>query len=194
MAIVLFITTNDEKTIEMPLLGKCTLGRSSNCDLTINDKQMSGKHGIFELNARGEVFYTDLGSTNGSYLNNSQIQKIQFKVSEKIRLGNTVITIDEKRLNSKERLAIGRGLATSKDNTIVMPASKGTKSQQFDKIAENEDGANHKNSVILNKDLKKNVPKSNWVNGKKESLIEQEKSSGSTQLLKLDINKKIKKK
>jgi pSer/pThr/pTyr-binding forkhead associated (FHA) protein len=192
MAVVLFITTNDERTIEMPLLGKCTLGRSSSCDLTIEDKQMSGKHGIFELNARGEVFYTDLGSTNGSYLNNSQIQKIQFKVSETIRLGNTVITIDEKRLSSKERLAVGRGLAVSNDNTIVLP--KGTKSQQFDKASENVEGTNHKKSVILNKDLKKKVTKSNWVNGKKESLIEQEKSSGLTKLLKLDVNKTTKKK
>lgn len=140
MAVVLFITTNNGQTTELPLLSKCTVGRSSHSDFKIDDKQMSGKHGVFELNHQGELFYTDLGSTNGSYLNNSQIQKIQFKVSETLRLGNTLITIDEKKLNSRERLAIGKGL-TGDATTLLIP----TKSQSFD-----------------SKPSKKKIPKSNW--------------------------------
>lgn len=186
MTIVLLITTDNEKTIELPLLGECSLGRSSRCDLKVDDKQMSGKHGFFELNAKGEVIYTDLGSTNGSYLNNSQIQKIQFKVSETLRLGNTIITIDEKRLNNKERLTVGKGL-TGNNDTIVMPAS--TKPEPSNK--EKGERTNQKKSII--KDLKKSPPKSNWMGGKKENLIDQEQSSGETKMLKLDISKHKKK-
>lgn len=113
MAVVLLITTDNEQPIELPVFKKCTLGRSSSCDLKLEDLQMSGRHGFFELNDKGELVYTDLGSTNGSYLNNSQIDIIRFRINETLRLGNTNIIIDEKKLNGKERLAIGRGLSNS---------------------------------------------------------------------------------
>lgn len=197
MAIVLIITTDNEQPIELPILGKCSLGRSSSCDLVINDRQMSGKHGVFELNSAGQLLYSDLDSTNGSYLNNSRIQKIQFRIDEVLRLGNTTIIIDEKRLNSKERLSIGRGIANDEDSTLVMPPHKGTKSivrgSEPIKNDEAKEPSQSKKSVVLNKDLKKKIPKSNWMGGKKDSVIEQEESSGKTKFLKLDINKHKKK-
>ena len=185
MAIILLITTTNEQTIELPILGKCILGRSSSCDFMIKDSQMSGKHGVFELNSKGELFYSDLGSTNGSYLNNSQIQKIQFKVSETLKLGNTLITIDEKRLNSRERLAIGKGVNEDDEHTLVLPSSQ----VMLPAAPEKEKGR----VVLLNKKL--GEKKSNWM-GEKKNLIPQEKSSGKTKMLKLEVdkNKKGKKK
>ncbi|MDD4976591.1 MAG: FHA domain-containing protein [Bacteriovorax sp.] len=118
MAIVLLITTDNEQVIELPVFKKCTVGRSSSCDLQLEDMQISGRHGFFELNANGELVYTDLGSTNGSYLNNSQVDKIRFRINETLRLGNTNILIDEKRLNGKERLAIGRGISNGNDKLL----------------------------------------------------------------------------
>jgi pSer/pThr/pTyr-binding forkhead associated (FHA) protein len=183
MAVVLLISTNNENPFELPILGKCTLGRSSSSDLKLDDKQMSGKHGIFELNSKGELFYTDLGSTNGSYLNNSQIHKIQFKLNETLRLGNTIITIDEKKLNPKERIAIGKGLAQANGGDTLV----------IDKDKEKTEQSHQKKSIILNKDLKNKTAKPNWMSGKNEKLIEQEKSSGLTKMLKLDIEKPKKK-
>lgn len=195
MAVVLLLTTLDAPTIEFPVMGKSTLGRSSSCDLTLEDKQMSGKHGFFEFNEKGQLFYSDLGSTNGSYLNNSQVQKIQFKVNEVLRLGNTTIIIDEKRLNARERIAIGSSAITREDKTIVIPAHKGTKSIVASSGSiEDKEPENQRKSVVLNKDLKKKVPKSNWMGGKKDSVIDQEESSGQTKMLKLDINMHKKKK
>ncbi|MDD4974287.1 MAG: FHA domain-containing protein [Bacteriovorax sp.] len=189
MAVVLLITTNEQE-FELPILGKCIVGRSARSDLKLDDKQMSGKHGMFELNGKGELIYTDLDSTNGSYLNNSQIQKIQFKISETLRLGNTMITIDEKKLNPKERLAIGRGQPEDNGNeTLVIP--RGTKSRQF--VKEKHEESQQKKSLLLNKDHKKKIAKENWISGKNKNLIEQEKSSGLTKMLKLDINKAKKK-
>ncbi len=127
MALILYLTTNDGQPIEVPLLGKSTIGRSSSCDITVDDRQMSGKHGIFEINSIGQIFYTDLGSTNGSFLNNNQIvSKIPFRITETLRLGNTFIVIDEKRLSSKERISIGRGGASNEDATLVIPSLKGS--------------------------------------------------------------------
>lgn len=188
MAIVLLITSGDEKVIEFAIFGKCTLGRSSSNDLKLADDKMSGKHGVFELKPTGELFYTDVGSSNGSYLNNSQIQKIQFKINETLRLGNTTIKIDEKKLTSKERLTLGRGQALNDEKTIGMP--KNTKSLQVEKEKEKmrDQEAPQKKSITLNKDLKKRANKSEWMS-EKENLIDQEKTSGKTKKLKLSSNK-----
>lgn len=199
MAVVLLLTTLDNPTIEYPVMSNFTLGRSSSCDLTVEDKQMSGKHGQFDYTSQGQLLYSDLGSTNGSYLNNSQIQKVQLKVDEVLRLGNTSIIIDEKRLNSKERIAIGRGVKQKEDRTIAMPARRGTKSivaaEAKEALNETEkEPTNHKKSVVLNKDLKKKTIKSNGMGGgEKENIIEQDASSGKTKMLKLDISKHKKK-
>ncbi|MGZ3789276.1 MAG: FHA domain-containing protein [Bacteriovorax sp.] len=185
MAIVLLVTTNNGQTVELPILGKCTLGRSSQCDLTIEDKQMSGRHGMFEISPSGQLHYIDLGSTNGSYLNNSQIQETLFRFNETLRLGSTTITIDEKRLTSKERLAIGRGIANKEDSTIMVPSNRDTKSIIRTTSPLEEEGEGQ----LQKQKSKMVIP----IGGKKETLIERDKSSGKTKFLKLDINKHKKK-
>lgn len=199
MAIVLLLSTKEGPPIEYPLLQKCVLGRSSQCDLTIEDKQMSGKHGYFELSPKGQVFYTDLDSTNGSFLNNSTIRKVQFRVNDSLRLGNTVIKIDPKRLSSAERISIGRSEEGKNDLTIVMSTNKGTRSRvevpaSQKKSDEEKEPTSHKKSVVLNKDLKKKLPKQAWSSNKNEQIIEQEESSGKTKMLKLNTSKSDKKK
>lgn len=196
MAIVLLITSEDGQTTELPIFGKCTVGRSSSCDFNTSDKQMSGKHGVFELNSAGELIYSDLGSTNGSFLNNNQIQKIQFRTNEVLRIGNTTITIDEKRLNTKERITIGKGTAVDEDRTIVLPA--GTKSiLREPKVSEAAPQANEvketpkpRKGVVLNQALKKKTATPPDWTSVKDELIEQEESSGKTKFLKLSRGKK----
>jgi pSer/pThr/pTyr-binding forkhead associated (FHA) protein len=163
---------------------------------------MSGKHGSFEITSTGTVVYTDHGSTNGSFLNNNVILKTQVKINDKVRIGNTIVVIDEKRLSNKEKLIVGKSVIGAGDLTMAMPTIKGTKSLISDskKVEEtkkenekdSKDSTVFKKSVILNQELKKKASKSNWVGNEKEKLIEQEESSGNTKLLKLDIVKKAK--
>lgn len=179
MAIVLLITPQGSETFDYPLLQKCTLGRSSSCDLTINDKRLSGKHGVFELTAKGEIFYTDLDSTNGSYLNNSKVQKVPFKLNDVLKVGNTKILIDEKRTNAREKVMIGRSLESSDEKTIIITAGTRSVINSEQKIEMNIP----KKQASESKSDKKVI--------KKETILEPDKSTGNTQLLKLD---KIKKK
>ncbi|MFA6237134.1 MAG: FHA domain-containing protein [Bacteriovorax sp.] len=181
MAVVLLITTDGSETFDYPLLQKCTLGRSSSCDLTIEDKQLSGKHGLFEINGKGEVFYSDLDSTNGSYLNNSKVQKVPFRLNDSLRVGNTKIIIDEKRLNPREKIAIGRALTNSDEKTIVVTAGTRSLLKPEAKIE------------IRNENKLVSQTKSDKKVLKKEAVIEQEASTGKTKILKLDINKPKKK-
>ncbi len=49
-----------------------TVGRDPECDLIINDRQVSRYHARFELGPEG-VFLEDLGSKNGTYCNGQRI-------------------------------------------------------------------------------------------------------------------------
>lgn len=187
MAIVLLITTENGQTLELPILTKCTVGRSSSCDLTIDDRQMSGKHGSFEINHRGELIYTDLGSTNGSFLNNSKVEKVQLKLNETLRLGKASFIIDPKRLTNGERISLGKGVGD--EATLVIPSATQTKSQHIESIEPKEKEEGAKRSVVLGKGIKKTAT---WA-GKNESQLEQDPSTGKTRMLKLDINKNKKK-
>lgn len=203
MPVVLIFKTKDE-VVEFPLISKSIVGRSSKCDLKIEDRQMSGKHGSFEVNAQGQVFYTDLGSTNGSFLNNSQVQKTAIKINDELKLGNTIVKLDEKSLTPKERLAVGKKLTNSDESLVVgtlsqtnsvvrgMMAIKEDEKAKKNQEAEKEDKADRK-TVVLNKDLKKKqLQQSNWSGRSDELTIEQEESTGKTRQLKLDVGKKKK--
>lgn len=190
MAIVLIFKTDDQTT-ELPLLGKTTVGRSSSCDLALPDRQMSGKHGMFDVNSQGQLFYTDLGSTNGSFLNNSQIHKTIFKLNDILKMGNTTVVIDEKKLSAKERLAVGKSnLKEDDDQTIMVGTLSRTNSivKSTAPVHDAKESPREKKSVVLNKNLKSKKPTapSEWGSGKNENVIEQEESSGKTKMLKLD--------
>ena len=177
MAIILFIKTEDGLVTELPILGKVTMGRSSSSDYKIADAKMSGVHCSFEKNSKGQVVFTDLESTNGSFLNNSIIRQTLVRVNDVIRIGNTLIKIDDKRLNSSERIAVGVSLAQKADKTLPGGSTVG--------------GAvplPKKKTVVLNKDIKaKKKVASNW-NGA-ENVVDQEET-GHTKFLKLDKKKK----
>jgi predicted component of type VI protein secretion system len=68
-----------------------TVGRQGN--LKIHDEHASGQHALFQ-NAHGLWYVEDLGSTNGTYLNNRRIFSAQrLKKGDKVRIGRTTLTI-----------------------------------------------------------------------------------------------------
>ena len=65
-----------------------TLGRHADCDIVLDDDEASRQHARIEIKA-GDILLEDLGSTNGTYLNNQEIRKVS-KVE-----GGDIITIGE---------------------------------------------------------------------------------------------------
>lgn len=63
----------NKKTGEIfELLGECVIGRESGIDITLNNKTVSSRHA--KLTAKeGFLIAEDLGSTNGSYINENRI-------------------------------------------------------------------------------------------------------------------------
>ena len=75
---------------------ECLIGRHPNCDLVLDGPAVSRVHGrmLFE---GGRCFFTDLGSTDGSRLNNEQAQVNQVYAiapDDAIRIGEFVLMVE----------------------------------------------------------------------------------------------------
>lgn len=64
-----------------------------NCDLNLQDNDVSRKHALLELLPDGAVMLRDLSSTNGTYLNGQRINNTRLKVGDRIQLGRTVLLV-----------------------------------------------------------------------------------------------------
>jgi pSer/pThr/pTyr-binding forkhead associated (FHA) protein len=82
--------TGPNKGAEYRVLTDTILGRKSTCSITIDDALVSREHTrIFQ---DGAVYYVeDLGSSNGTYLNEVQIRKTALTSGDRIRIGDTVL-------------------------------------------------------------------------------------------------------
>ena len=198
MAVILLIKTEDGQVSELPVLNKVVMGRSSSSDYKIVDSKMSSKHCSFEVTGKGEVLFCDLGSTNGSYINNSQVHQTYVRINDVIRIGNTLIKIDDKRLSPSERLAIGSTqLRNKNDKTLPALGSlrpNGTNSvDNPERPGELKGESPKKKTVVLGKNIKdKKRPVNHWA-GSADTVLEQEESTGHTKFLKLDKDKTKKK-
>jgi pSer/pThr/pTyr-binding forkhead associated (FHA) protein len=54
---------------------RTTLGRKSGNDIVLDNLVVSGHHCVFELRGLADVFIEDLGSTNGTFVNNQRVKE-----------------------------------------------------------------------------------------------------------------------
>src|SRR5579871_2093439 len=70
---------------EMALTGELSVGRSPESGLKLVEGRPSRNHALLSL-AEGSVFVEDLGSTNGTYVNDRRIDsKVRLKSNDKLR-------------------------------------------------------------------------------------------------------------
>ena len=70
-----------------------TIGRDASADLTVNDQSISRKHAKI-VKANGKVEITDLGSSNGTFVNDKKVTKDSTVVLAKedmVKLGNSIL-------------------------------------------------------------------------------------------------------
>lgn len=73
-----------------------TIGRSPDADIITLDERASRMHCGIRI-WDGEYYVKDLKSKNGTYLNNQRVEMAKIKPGDKIRLGNTVLHVDDKK-------------------------------------------------------------------------------------------------
>jgi hypothetical protein len=79
----------------IPLEGGITIGRSEAADIAIEDQFVSHMHA--RVTRRGAYhFVVDLGSTNGTFLNDRRIESdAQLKVRDHLRIGQSILRYEE---------------------------------------------------------------------------------------------------
>lgn len=68
------------------------IGRKPDCDIVLDDRSVSRNHARFEQ-TQDAYSITDLGSSNGTFVNGQRIQKAILKPGDQIRMGDRVFQV-----------------------------------------------------------------------------------------------------
>ncbi|MBI5610153.1 MAG: FHA domain-containing protein [Deltaproteobacteria bacterium] len=68
--------------------GKNTMGTAADCDVVLTDPYLSSKHSVIR-HENGTFTVSDLDSTNGTFVNDRRISRMDIIDNDKIRLGRT---------------------------------------------------------------------------------------------------------
>jgi hypothetical protein len=80
--------------VMFPLEGWVTVGRARTSDIVLDEHFVSSTHARFV--PRGQFYYVeDLGSTNGTFVNEKQVTEAQLKPDSRVRIGETVFRFEE---------------------------------------------------------------------------------------------------
>ncbi|MBA2463203.1 MAG: MMPL family transporter [Actinobacteria bacterium] len=72
------------------------IGRDEDCDLVLPDVQLSRRHAAFRALGSGFIALTDLGSTNGTFVNGRRIDgPVELGGEERIQVGDTQLRLGE---------------------------------------------------------------------------------------------------
>jgi len=93
MEVLLVMFKDDGSRKEFPLsAGKTLVGRSEECDLRIPLPEISRKHSIVMV-GNNNVAVRDLGSANGTYVNNKRISEQELVAGDHLVIGPVVFTV-----------------------------------------------------------------------------------------------------
>jgi len=73
-----------------------SLGRDANCSVVLDDEEVSGQHAVIERNG-DNVGLRDLGSANGTRVNDEAIEKKNLKHGDVIQVGQTRLFVEARR-------------------------------------------------------------------------------------------------
>jgi len=125
----LYVTTTDGRISNYPLLRQeTTIGRSKENDLVLLDHTVSRKHAKITKTDQGHLLL-DLGSFNGTVLNETLIQSAFLKHEDIIKIGlNTLTYLSRPRTGKpfKGTLTLSGGTALGKEPEPIIKASSET--------------------------------------------------------------------
>jgi pSer/pThr/pTyr-binding forkhead associated (FHA) protein len=92
---VVLVMFKDEEQREFPLSSKKTiLGRRPDCDLRIPTRDVSRRHcEIGPGEKRSEVVVRDLGSSNGTFVNDKRIAECKLKPGDRLTIGPVTFVV-----------------------------------------------------------------------------------------------------
>ncbi len=95
-----------------------SLGRSSGCEVALNDTECSRRHALINPQAGGEFWIVDLGSTNGTHVNGRRlVRPTQLSNGDRILLGRSELVF-----RGSVRQAPIKKQTASDTQMVTMPA------------------------------------------------------------------------
>jgi serine phosphatase RsbU (regulator of sigma subunit)/pSer/pThr/pTyr-binding forkhead associated (FHA) protein len=85
----LVITNGDKAGATIPLRRVTCIGRGLDMDVRLDDLTVSKRHARILSNDRGEFIVEDMASSNGTFLNGSQVTTRKLAEGDEIRIGNS---------------------------------------------------------------------------------------------------------
>ncbi len=80
--------------VVFPLEGWITVGRAPSSDIVLDEQFVSSTHA--RLVPRGQIYVVeDLGSTNGTFVNDKPVREAQLRPDSRLRIGETVFRYEE---------------------------------------------------------------------------------------------------
>jgi hypothetical protein len=67
---------------------RTTLGRRGDNDIVLDNAAVSGKHCVFELKGLADVYVEDVGSTNGTFVNNKRVKRQKLEDEDIVAIGS----------------------------------------------------------------------------------------------------------
>ena len=127
MEVLLVMFKDDDSRKEFPLtVGKTLVGRSEECDLRIPLPEISRKHSIV-LVSNNSVAVRDLGSANGTYVNNKRVSEQELAAGDHLVIGPVVFTVrvngEPKELKPVQTRLETRGVVQPKKSAKGKPAA-----------------------------------------------------------------------
>jgi len=101
-----------------PLRDGFVVGRVAGCDLVIDDTKASRRHLKFVV-AGGVVELEDLGSSNGTLLNDKPVQKRMLRDGDRVRIGKTELVFHEGEVPGAKPVAAGPASVFADDDDLL---------------------------------------------------------------------------
>ncbi len=139
---------------EHPLI----IGRDPQCDLFFADKKLSRRHARFERDGK-EVRLVDLGSRNGSWVNDERVETRLVTAGDSMRLGSLLISLFEESEPEPEEdgtvYLTAEAAAADESGTVMLSpdvlsaAAAGASGHDASKAAEDDAGSDESGTVML---------------------------------------------
>jgi pSer/pThr/pTyr-binding forkhead associated (FHA) protein len=92
---VLAIDTGPQAGTRLALVDEFRIGRSADCALILDDDYVSGDHASLARRGKGEWVLTDLGSTNGTFVNEVRVSvPTVVTTADSLRIGRTQMRLE----------------------------------------------------------------------------------------------------
>src|SRR5512135_1608611 len=89
----------------VPLRGRLVIGRGSDCDLVLDEPEMSRRHAVIENTGDG-MFLRDLGSSNGTFVNGVQVRNAVLHPDDQIAFDQNRFLLEAPGLPSREQAGV----------------------------------------------------------------------------------------